>query len=610
MKTKRKFLSILLTVCMMLTLVPTVAFAADEPAFEVISTEGKTTQFVKLQDARKAMKDGYTLKLLKDYVSTADYNFGISIDSKVRGVTIDLNGCSVTSNQKNGYALKLEQNYGGARDNTVTIKNSGSKQSVLTSSGYQITTRSGDSNYTQIVKIEGDIAFKNLDEAKEPLGIKLGTGAKLLDTDSARSLVLNGGFSAKAADSNAYIYGSLANAASNSSDGNITLLHDYTGNDKIYSGSKNSLLDLDGHTYTYTGDNAAIDVNYPDVTLTVKNGKVIANNEAADGAHLIGAPNAGNMNNRGLVLEGVELTVSGSDKYGIITNGTETGNKVVLKNSTLNVKKGFGIYFPSDGEVIIESSVINAEYAGVQICSGSLTVKGDTEIAVTGQPQVKTENDGPIADGAAVSIVNREGYKPLGEVKIESGLYDSATGVEVVKAYSFNSTNKTETPWDKAGDVVAVTGGSFSSNISKNIIKSDMHATITSQNQARVVIGNKAFENAVANLKAGDKVEFHSVPENTSVEIPTGVEVTNNSGKEITVNGIALEDGKTVVAEKKPTPPSDKPGQDTKPSTPGASDNPQTGDNSNVVLWLAIMLIACAALTGTAVYSRKKKYNQ
>ena len=36
----------------------------------------------------------------------------------------------------------------GARDNTVTIKNSGSKQSVLTSSGYQITTSSGDSNYT------------------------------------------------------------------------------------------------------------------------------------------------------------------------------------------------------------------------------------------------------------------------------------------------------------------------------------------------------------------------------------------------------------------------------------------------------------------------------
>ena len=172
MKSRKKFLSILLTLCMMFALVPMTALAAEDASFEVIDTEGNTTQFTKIQDARKAMKDGYTLKLLKDYVSTSDYNFGISIDGKVRGVTIDLNGYSVTSNQKNGYALKLEQSYGGARDNTVTIKNSGSKQSVLTSSGYQITTSSGDSNYTQIVNLEGDIVLKNLDETKEPLGIK------------------------------------------------------------------------------------------------------------------------------------------------------------------------------------------------------------------------------------------------------------------------------------------------------------------------------------------------------------------------------------------------------------------------------------------------------
>ena len=81
---------------MMFALVPMTALAAEDAAFEVIDTEGNTTQFTKIQDARKAMKDGYTLKLLKDYVSTSDYNFGISIDGKVRGVTIDLNGYSVT----------------------------------------------------------------------------------------------------------------------------------------------------------------------------------------------------------------------------------------------------------------------------------------------------------------------------------------------------------------------------------------------------------------------------------------------------------------------------------------------------------------------------------
>ena len=229
---------------MMFALVPMTALAAEDAAFEVIDTEGNATQFTKIQDARKAMKDGYTLKLLKDYVSTSDYNFGISIDGKVRGVTIDLNGYSVTSNQNNGYALKLEQNYGGARDNTVTIRNSGSKQSVLTSSGYQITTSSGDSSYTQIVNLEGDIVLKNLDETKEPLGIKLGTGAKLLDTESARNLIPNGGFSVKEADGNKYIYGSYANAAGKAADGNITLLHDYKGNETINSGSRWSHIHL------------------------------------------------------------------------------------------------------------------------------------------------------------------------------------------------------------------------------------------------------------------------------------------------------------------------------------------------------------------------------
>ncbi len=39
---------------------------------------------------------------------------------------------------------------------------------------------------------------------------------------------------------------------------------------------------------------------------------------------------------------------------------------------------------------------------GVQVCAGSLTVAGETAIAVTGQPQEKTDGDDPIADGTAV----------------------------------------------------------------------------------------------------------------------------------------------------------------------------------------------------------------
>ena len=46
--------------------------------------------------------------------------------------------------------------------------------------------------------------------------------------------------------------------------------------------------------------------------------------------------------------------------------------------------------------------------------------------------------------------------------------------------------------------------------------------------------------------------------------------------------------------------------------TPSDTDtsSPQTGDDSNIALWIAVMLAAGAVLTGTAVYSRKRKYSR
>lgn len=619
---RKGWLGLILAVIMVFTMTPLTAFGADDAAFEVIATDGTSTQYTNVKEARNAMQDGYTLKLLKDYVSTSDYNYGISLDE--HDITIDMNGYSITSNNagsssKNGYALKLEQNYGNARDNTVTIKNSSTtKQSVLASSSYQIITGSGNSEYNQIIKIEGDIVFRDID-GETPLGIELGTGAKLLDTDSARALVPNGGFSVKEADGSNYIYGNFANAASRSADGNIVLLHDYEGSDKIASGSKASVLDLDGHTYTYTGNGSAIDVNYPNVTLTVKNGKIVVTDENTAGAVLIGKSEGGiessegNMNNRGLILYGVELTVPG-DTYGIATNGTETGNKVTLKNSVLNVKNGLGIYFPSDGDVIIEDSTINAKHAGVQICAGNLTVTGETVITVTGQPQEKTDNDGAIADGAAVSIIDREGYKGLGTVNIESGTFNSAADVEAVKAYSFNNANKTEDEWAEAGDTVNVKGGSFSSDIAENIVKSDMKATVTSGGETTVVIGKQAVENAIAELKAGDKIEFQSVADDTDVKIPEGVEVSNSTGKDITVNDDVVGAGETVTVQAGTTDPSNPDQDPSDPSQQGNADGfngdkgaPQTGDDFSAAPLIALMGLAAAAAAGTVVYGRRRK---
>ena len=43
---------------------------------------------------------------------------------------------------------------------------------------------------------------------------------------------------------------------------------------------------------------------------------------------------------------------------------------------------------------------------------------------------------------------------------------------------------------------------------------------------------------------------------------------------------------------------------------PGADKSPQTGDNSNLLLWIALLFISGGAAIGTTVVSRKKKYNK
>ena len=50
-----------------------------------------------------------------------------------------------------------------------------------------------------------------------------------------------------------------------------------------------------------------------------------------------------------------------------------------------------------------------------------------------------------------------------------------------------------------------------------------------------------------------------------------------------------------------------KPGTDTKPDTKPGKDNPATGDNSHMALWIALLLVSGAGVIGTTVYGKKKR---
>ena len=99
-----------------------------------------------------------------------------------------------------------------------------------------------------------------------------------------------------------------------------------------------------------------------------------------------------------------------------------------------------------------------------------LSVSGkDTEITVTGNPEPKTESDGAIIDGAAVSIIERAGVPGSGTINIKEGTFSSVSSSSPVKAYKFNNTDKTEQEWDEAGKYIEISGGTFSAAIPKNL---------------------------------------------------------------------------------------------------------------------------------------------
>ena len=340
----------------------------------------------------------------------------------------------------------------------------------------------------------------------------------------------------------------------------IVLLRDYTTGSTFNSGSINRTVDLNGHTWTCTGtdaNSAAFEINYANASLTVKNGKIVSSQLVG----LIPSASGGTItyDNSSLTFEGVEMSTTATS--GIETNGNNTNDSVTLKNSTLNVPNGFGIYFPSSGKLAIENSTINAKTMGVQVCAGSLEITGDSAINVTGDAVPKTENDGAIQDGAAISVVDRAGYKGLDKVEVKNGSFTAKNG-KALKAYAFNNTNKKEEEFDNTDKKPTVTGGTFSGNVSDYVPDNTPVATVSTQGGGNTyVVGSEAIADAANNdanvtiIKGG---AISGVNEGVTI-------VVDKEVKGVTINNVPVEENKTYIVPAKPSTG----GYYYHPSTPG-----------------------------------------
>ena len=107
-----------------------------------------------------------------------------------------------------------------------------------------------------------------------------------------------------------------------------------------------------------------------------------------------------------------------------------------------------------------------------------------------------------------------------------------------------------------------------------------------------------------------DEAKFYAIPmfADTYTNVAGWSFLKYDENAELDYNNPIEEIGFTnSYSAKKPVVPSEP----TEPTKPGTSDrNPQTGDTSNLALWIALLFISGGAAIGTTVVSRKKKYNR
>ncbi len=480
--------------------------------------------------AAKALTEGQTLVLLKDVTANTKYS---ALKVTVPNATIDLNGHNITNEAGEGISVEI-----GNKDSkpgmTASIINNASEPSTITAA--VPLNLSGKEKLD--VKLEGNLVLNSTTNQQ----IQLKNKAQLFYSDDAVAAIGNGGFKTTTTDGE-YIYGSLSSAIAASVDGSVELVNDYTGTDDIRIGdNKTAILDLQGHTFECTNSNSALSVVYiisTNSNLTIKNGSLIS---LSNGVSIL-------QNNSSVTLDNVKVTANGT--FGAVTNGTQVGNNLTLKNNSfISAPNGIGVYWSSgNGVLTIDNSQITG-HTGVQVCGGSLDIKGaNTSITATGTPQEKTENDGPIMDGAAVSIIKRDGYEDLRKITVQDGSFSSADSSEAVKAYSFNNIDREEGKFDNSASIVTISGGNYSSSVDKDLLDKSITTELYSAQESKVPYSYfTSSEEAQNAAKPGDII-VDLTDENINPSVDIEITVNDGTGN---INKITINKGATITVPSAP----------------------------------------------------------
>ena len=599
---KKKLLAILLGVVMLVGLLPFTALAADPTAYDIwvdgvqVTSENKDNLF---SGTVSYDPTTHTLSLNNatlDNDTMSDYGIKTTIPSTLK---IRLTGTnSITRTDPHG-GMGIYLNY----SNSVEITGDGTLVINVIGENYDGISTGAD------VKIS--------DKARVIINSKggLGIAGRMVEIDGAT------------VDSTGLYAGIDAHRLKIVNDADVTLKATQDGRNGAYIWKDQ---EGNGGDIELAASKVKATSYYPGLyaagNLTVDGGEVSCTS-TADSA--IWAK--GNI----LIKGGAKVTADGKHPMGGNGSFTVEEAEIDAKNTSAdNIPAIFNVPVITDGYKLTYAKAVDSEETEIDLLSS-----GTQYFALYKNVHFITKAVYPVSfvvtpNGLTNVVVKVNGQEVTGSVSLEAGTYPVEVTADNCKAYTGNITitadaaTHTQTiamtylPADYTKvDAAIAKANALNKDNYKDFtgVEAAVNAVVRDKNiteQSEVDAMAKAIEDAIAALQYKDadytKVDAAIAKANAlnknDYKDFSGVEAAVKAvvrGKNITEQSEvdkmakAIEDA-IAALEKKPAS-----------TKPGTSDkSPQTGDTSNLALWIALLFISGGAAIGTTIVSRKKKYNR
>lgn len=180
------------------------------------------------------------------------------------------------------------------------------------------------------------------------------------------------------------------------------------------------------------------------------------------------------------------ISGNGDKAYHVDGKGTQI---TITGNAVVSATNNYAIYHPDNGTLNIQGNATISGKGGIQMCSGTLKIIGSPKIETLGKADHETGAAGPIYDIAAISAANRSypGGAPVVTIKDTPTIttVDGENG-EVIHAFSWDNTTKTESEWAEAGDCINVSGGTYSKKFDEAYLAADCSLVTSSDGRYTV----------------------------------------------------------------------------------------------------------------------------